>query len=48
MNNSMCIKYYIMSGFPKLGFVMELQGIHEFHEKLLKEHCVSSAISNRY
>ncbi len=30
-----CIKYYITSRFPKLGFMKELQGICEFNEKLI-------------
>ncbi len=32
--NMKCIKHYIMSKFPKLGFVKEMQGGCEFNEKL--------------
>ncbi len=32
--NMKCIKHYITSRFPKLGFVKELQGGCEFNEKL--------------
>ncbi len=32
--NMKCIKQYITSKFPKVGFVKELQGACEFIEKL--------------
>jgi len=27
INNIKCIKYYITSGFPRLGYVMKQQGV---------------------
>ncbi len=33
INNITCIKHYIMSRFPKLRFVKELQWVCKFNEK---------------
>ncbi len=35
INNMTCFEHYIMSRFPKLGFLKELLGVCEINEKLL-------------
>ncbi len=40
INNMECIKHNIMSRFPKLVFVKELQRFHEFKEKLIINYII--------
>ncbi len=35
INNTKCIKHYIMPICPELGFVKELRDVCEFNEKLI-------------